>query len=290
MAVQVTCINCGKTWAVPPSWAAKKYCSIKCRKAHINGDECKVEGCSQPPHSQGLCPMHYQRNRRHSDPLPSLPKFKHVPKSHPPCTVPGCGRPHYARSYCQGHYARWKKGDVMADVPFVVGQKFGTQLVHGTLSGRQHHKCDCDLCMNAYRAYYQRWRETHIPGYKPNWKRRAERERRRSVRIETVQTVEALRAQVDWNDDPTPRGWRLASLTEAVEGIDPMWDWEKPRLSDQVGNLNHPEASKFLRASLCPTIERLTDRALDGEKLAPPERLLLALAFRHKSALVHTRA
>ena len=47
--------------------------------------------------------MHYQRWRKHGDPL----VLKMIsPGSHPFCSVEGCNKKHYAKTYCKLHYCR----------------------------------------------------------------------------------------------------------------------------------------------------------------------------------------
>ena len=68
---------------------------------------CSIPECEKPRNARGLCPMHYQRWKSHSDPLRepvARPEF---------CSVPGCDRKRSKRDYCNMHYIRWRtKGDV----------------------------------------------------------------------------------------------------------------------------------------------------------------------------------
>ena len=73
---------------------------------------CKVEGCSRPVHTRGLCGAHYQRQRK-GQPL-EVPigemyegRARQVARG---CRIEGCERPHKARGLCSRHYQRWREG------------------------------------------------------------------------------------------------------------------------------------------------------------------------------------
>ncbi len=65
--------------------------------------ECSVEGCAKEVQSRGLCPMHYQRNRKYGDPLTSWPDRTG------PCSVEGCDEKRESKGMCSLHYARFKR-------------------------------------------------------------------------------------------------------------------------------------------------------------------------------------
>jgi hypothetical protein len=67
---------------------------------------CSVEGCDQRFYAREWCILHYERWRRHGNPL--------ALKTRSSCIVAGCTRLHHARTYCILHYRRWKQhGDPM---------------------------------------------------------------------------------------------------------------------------------------------------------------------------------
>jgi len=72
----------------------------------INAGPCPVEGCGKPKYGRGLCQVHYERLRKHGDPLGSAPKNK---KTGMPCSTDGCGKPVVANGVCSACYARIKK-------------------------------------------------------------------------------------------------------------------------------------------------------------------------------------
>lgn len=71
---------------------------------------CQVDGCSNPANipgrsARGMCIAHYQRWRRHGDPLAGGPKRERGKL----CAVEGCGRKHHAHGFCQTHMVRMKR-------------------------------------------------------------------------------------------------------------------------------------------------------------------------------------
>lgn len=81
-----------------------------------NPDVCSVQGCGRSCDtasggSKGLCSPHYQRLKRHGDPLAGG-----KPRSRGRlCSVEGCNKKHSGHGYCQAHLLRFKKyGDATA--------------------------------------------------------------------------------------------------------------------------------------------------------------------------------
>lgn len=69
---------------------------------------CKVDGCdrvlaNEKATGRGMCGLHYQRWRKHGDPLYERPKVVGVA----PCAVEGCQGVVVARGWCTAHYTRW---------------------------------------------------------------------------------------------------------------------------------------------------------------------------------------
>jgi hypothetical protein len=85
-----------------------------------NNRLCTVEGCDERMKAQGFCEPHYQRWKRHGDPLggnatPNKPTPAHWGD---PCIVPGCGRPIISQRLCSAHYNRQLKyGHPQIDIP-----------------------------------------------------------------------------------------------------------------------------------------------------------------------------
>lgn len=66
---------------------------------------CCVDGCSKLSEVVGLCSRHYQRKKRHGDPLGGGAERNRGKI----CEVDGCGKPHAGRGYCQAHLVRCRK-------------------------------------------------------------------------------------------------------------------------------------------------------------------------------------
>ena len=76
--------------------------------------ECRIASCANEARAaKGMCWKHYQRARRHGDPLTVLiaPPGARVRQ----CSIKDCDRNVAARSWCQKHYQRWQRhGDPLA--------------------------------------------------------------------------------------------------------------------------------------------------------------------------------
>lgn len=82
---------------------------------------CAIDGCDKKVASRGWCESHYQRWRRHGDPLAGRKLFRRGDK----CSVGGCDSPSYSSGLCNSHRhkkqrygdplggAEWKKGQGM---------------------------------------------------------------------------------------------------------------------------------------------------------------------------------
>lgn len=92
-----TCPECGERFERNPSYPTQKFCSRRCksrgtnRRAHARKKAgaygaCSVEGCDRGVTAKGLCPLHYDRLRRHGDVGPA----GRVRKGPRPCKVDAC--------------------------------------------------------------------------------------------------------------------------------------------------------------------------------------------------------
>lgn len=68
-------------------------------RTKASGKPCSVSDCSGAAIKRGMCSKHYQRWRKHGDPLHV------VTPERAPCSE--CGEPAQARSLCPKHYQRW---------------------------------------------------------------------------------------------------------------------------------------------------------------------------------------
>ena len=64
---------------------------------------CAVDDCDRGATSRGWCDKHYQRWRKHGDPL----KLVNIPGRK--CDVDECSRPHSAHGYCRKHFDRLRR-------------------------------------------------------------------------------------------------------------------------------------------------------------------------------------
>lgn len=78
---------------------------------------CNIEDCEKPRKARGWCGAHWQRWRKHGDPLGSAP----LPEKKS-CSIEDCEKPTLARSWCSTHYQRWREhGD-----PLGGGERYAT--------------------------------------------------------------------------------------------------------------------------------------------------------------------
>ena len=156
---------------------------------------CSVEDCGLPVLARSWCTAHYQRWRRHGDPLaggarrrttlPLVPcsyegcgrmarrgntickihQHREWMQAQGPCSLEGCPRQANARGLCIAHYQRWRTGkDWQADIPEKM-KRDGACLVEG---------CPQPVYARGYCAmHHQRWHKTGDPG--PAGRLKAER-------------------------------------------------------------------------------------------------------------------
>jgi len=66
---------------------------------------CSISGCSHPHYGKGFCSAHYDRWRRHGDPL----KGGAISWKPVSCSVEGCSDPVIASGFCNAHYKRLRR-------------------------------------------------------------------------------------------------------------------------------------------------------------------------------------
>lgn len=66
---------------------------------------CSVDGCFEKLNCKGYCRLHYQRWKKHGNPLfvPARISLKGQP-----CKIGGCSEPIVCRDWCSKHYQRWR--------------------------------------------------------------------------------------------------------------------------------------------------------------------------------------
>jgi hypothetical protein len=69
---------------------------------------CAVVGCHDQARKRGWCLFHYDRWRKHGDPLGGGER-RLAPNSLGACTVSGCSNNALSRHFCAKHYAKFKR-------------------------------------------------------------------------------------------------------------------------------------------------------------------------------------
>jgi hypothetical protein len=128
---------------------------------------CSIKGCDGALIAKGFCRKHYERFRRHGDPL-----FTREVQKGKPCVIPGCGEPIVARGYCSNHYGRWRRN----------GDPQKTSLDRDDDNGRflsSSEKCKAAGCTGRKYAkgycqnhYYRFWKHGSATGGRPSPNRR----------------------------------------------------------------------------------------------------------------------
>ena len=78
---------------------------------------CNVDCCDKRTKSRGMCNTHYERWRKHGDPLLGARSITQ------PCSVADCNNLAAARTLCKKHWYRWKaNGD-----PLVTVRQYGVK-------------------------------------------------------------------------------------------------------------------------------------------------------------------
>lgn len=113
---------------------------------------CSIEGCERRAAKRGWCATHYQRWRRHGDPLGGgRARASHGFRSI--CEVAGCDEPVIAGGHCNRHHWRWRRH----------GHPLGGGTPRAKRGSRRDAICAIDDCTGRVLArgwcnkHYQRW-------------------------------------------------------------------------------------------------------------------------------------
>lgn len=82
---------------------------------------CSIEGCDKRHEARGWCESHYQRWKKHGDPLGGGPPKKR--STSPVCSIEDCTRPSKSHGWCNTHYERWRKYGDVEFVHFIKGDR-----------------------------------------------------------------------------------------------------------------------------------------------------------------------
>lgn len=91
--------------------------------------ECQINDCIAPVRSRGWCRTHYDRWKRHGDPLVLVRPRRH---DEPPTCSEGDGKPVDARGLCSMHYRRWRLYGTTADRTQTREEAFWTRVWKGS--------------------------------------------------------------------------------------------------------------------------------------------------------------
>lgn len=81
---------------------------------------CKIDGCSQPAKTSGLCSAHYHRLQRYGHPL-AHPRRRERTQGDILCWVAGCNRPVRTSGLCARHYDRARHGTLNCPHHYATG-------------------------------------------------------------------------------------------------------------------------------------------------------------------------
>jgi G:T-mismatch repair DNA endonuclease (very short patch repair protein) len=95
----------------PNIYRGRGFCSKHYQKWRRHGDplyvasaekHCSVENCPDRYYGKGFCANHYRKWKRHGDPL-------HVVDTEKLCSVENCPNKHWGKGFCPIHYQKWKR-------------------------------------------------------------------------------------------------------------------------------------------------------------------------------------
>ena len=88
-------------------------------------ETCLVDGCGHGAITKGWCPTHYNRFRRHGDPMAGAPL---KPRPVISCELEECLKPVLSKGFCRLHYYRLKrKGSVGSAEKLTKRYEYGTR-------------------------------------------------------------------------------------------------------------------------------------------------------------------
>ena len=125
---------------------------------------CSILDCGRPERSRGWCKRHYERWRKHGDPLAPKQRPGRNPRPPKPCAVKGCGRAsrYGSQGYCNTHYSRWYR----TDNPGPAHTRAYGRVVCSINGCNKPHRAR-DYCQ----AHYERWQKYGDSGPSTIWDR-----------------------------------------------------------------------------------------------------------------------
>lgn len=115
---------------------------------------CSVDGCGRAHYAKMFCSLHYERYKKHGDPLAvqvrRSPNYKHDM-----CCADGCSKPMFSNGMCRHHIDKTRK----CGSPNAVGFEFVPRVIDGV-----HQACSVDGCGSKIaarglcQAHYRRMR------------------------------------------------------------------------------------------------------------------------------------
>lgn len=115
---------------------------------------CDVPNCDSPYYGKGLCNKHYNRWRKHGDPLIVLQMAKSDQET---CQVENCANNYHAQGYCKTHYTRmYRYGSL--ELPETKQKKYQSDKCKVVLRGGepcQNARSSLGMCASHYAKFYR---------------------------------------------------------------------------------------------------------------------------------------
>jgi very-short-patch-repair endonuclease len=127
----------------PNIYRGRGFCSKHYQKWRRHGDplhvvdaekHCSVENCPDRYYGKGFCANHYRKWRRHGDPLHVVDTEKH-------CSVENCPNRHFGKGFCPIHYQKWRRyGNPLHVVDPEKSRKKQSEAMKGKKNSEAHNR------------------------------------------------------------------------------------------------------------------------------------------------------